>query len=674
MPKNTETDRATPQLPESRGLSDRARALIAVVLAFVALAGVNLFASQMLRIWRADFTEERLFTISDVTRKELARIEEPITIRFYFSKILAEKAPLYAEFGARVQALLRQYADLSGGKLRVELVDPEPFSPEEDRAIAAGLQAIPLGDGRNAWFGIIGENMTDQQEVIPFLSAERASRLEYDLTRLVHKLNNPRRKVVGVLTALPAFGGMDPFRGARKEWAMMLQLREFFDVRPIEKDAKDLPPLDALIIATPVKMNEDLARAVDDFALSGKPVIVFADPWNEASATIPDLIDNSVLREDDDIVRMLKSWGVSLKLKRVVGDIELARRVVFRFGGREQVGSYLVWLQLERKTFVKPDDPLFTNVNLVLAGSVGALEKAKDAKVTFTPLIRSTPKTMLFDTDKLAVPNPVELLAAYKPSGKPAVLAARITGEAVSAFAEKDGAKKADKKAEQAGKTAGPDGKTPEKTAEKAPQKAKAQNDSGLRDKGRVNLLVIADSDLLSDRFWAQRRELSPGKTLILPAADNATLLLNALEQMTGGAALSGLRGRSLKKRPFERVEAIRRQAEQKFRQREKELQEKLKDAEKRLSSITARVEGNRVVISEEDRELILKVRAEILKLRRALRDVQRALVRDIERLGLWLKAVNIAGVAIIVAIIAVIVALMRRAQARRARRLAREG
>ncbi len=672
MSNDTKTDHLRRSLPEGKGLSDRARAFLAIVLAFVALAGINLFASQMLRVWRADFTEERLFTISDVTRKELAHIEEPIVIRFYFSRALAEKAPIYAEFGARTQALLRQYADLSGGKLKVEVIDPEPFSPEEDRAIAAGLQAIPLGDGRNAWFGIIGENMTDQQEVIPFLSAERASRLEYDLTRLVHKLNNPRRKVVGVLTALPAFGGMDPYRGPRKEWALMLQLREFFDIRPIDRNAKDLPPLDALIIATPVKMNEDLARAVDDFALSGKPVIVFADPWNEASAAIPDLIDNSVLREDDDIVRMLKSWGVSVKLKRVVGDINLARRVVFRFGGREQVGSYLVWLQLDRKTFVKPEQPLFTNVNLILAGSVGALEKVKGASVTFTPLIRSTPKTMLFDTDKLAVPNPVELLAAYKPSGKPAVLAARITGEAVSAFPEKatphEGGRKQGKKTS---------GKKPDKGVigtNSRGEKAATQNDSGLRGKGRVNLLVVADSDLLTDRFWAQRRELSPGKTLILPAADNATLLLNALEQMTGGAALSGLRGRSLKKRPFERVEAIRRKAEQKFRQREKELQEKLKDAEKRLSTITARVEGNRVVISEEDRELILKVRAEILKLRRALRDVQRALVRDIERLGLWLKALNIAGVAVIVALIAVIVALMRRAQARRARRLAREG
>ncbi len=662
----------------SRRLGQRGKAVLAIVLAFVALAGINLFASQMLRVYRTDFTEERLFTISDVTRQVLRQVEEPITIRFYFSKALAERAPLYAEFGARVQALLHHYADLAGGRIQVEVIDPEPFSPEEDRAIAAGLQAIPLGDGRTAYFGIVGENATDQQEVIPFLSAERSSQLEYDLTRLVHKLVNPEKTVVGVITSLPMFGGFDPRRGRRQDWAVVLQMREFYDVRPIEPTAKDIPgPVQALIIVSPVNMSEELARAVDAFALSGKPVIVFADPWNEAAMRVPELIDASVLQPDDRLAELLTAWGVDLSYKKVVGDIALARRVIFRAGGREQVGSYLIWLELGRRTFAKPDDPVFINVNQILAGSVGALRKAKDAKVTFTPLIRSTKQTMLMSTDNLSVPNPVELLASYVPSGKPAVLAARVSGPARSAFAEERGKTAGDKKADEKapeGKKA--EGKVPEgKTVNDKPSDGKVGETpaAGLPREGRVNLLVVADSDLLTDRFWAEIRRLGPGKTLILPAADNATFLLNALEQMTGGAALSGLRGRTLKQRPFEKVEEIRRLAEQQFRRRERELQQKLKEAEKRLAGITARVEGGKVVISEQDRELILKVRAEILELRRRLRDVQRALVRDIERLGFALKVINIAGVAVIVALIALGVAMVRRARARAARRMARE-
>ncbi len=651
----------------SRRLGQRGKAVLAIVLAFVALAGINLFASQMLRIYRADFTEERLFTISDVTRQVLRQVKEPITIRFYFSRALAERAPLYAEFGARVQALLHHYADLAGGRIRVEVIDPEPFSPEEDRAIAAGLQAIPLGDGRTAYFGIVGENATDQQEVIPFLSAERASQLEYDLTRLVHKLVNPEKTVVGVITSLPMFGGFDPRRGRRQDWAVVLQMREFYDVRPIEPTARDIPgPVQALVIVSPVNLNEDLARAIDAFVLSGRPVIIFADPWNEASTRIPELIDASVLQPDDTLAEMLHAWGIDLSYKKVVGDIELARRVIFRAGGREQVGSYLVWLELGRRTFARPDDPVFINVSQILAGSVGALGKTKASQLEFTPLIRTTDKTMLMSTDTLAVPNPVELLAAYVPSGKPAVVAARYTGPAPSAFAGNEAGGEATEEKTDGKKTDGKEANGKKTDQAEGKDRPHARN-------GHVNLLVVADSDLLADRFWAEIRRLGPGRTLILPAADNATFLLNALEQMTGGAALSGLRGRTLRQRPFEKVEEIRRQAEQQFRRRERELQQKLKEAEKRLAGITARVEGGKVVISEQDRELILKVRAEILELRRRLRDVQRALVRDIERLGFTLKVLNIAGVAVIVALIALGVALVRRARARAARRMARE-
>ncbi len=640
----------------------RGVAALAIILAMISLAGFNLFASQMLRQYRADFTEEKLFTISDATRKVLNSLEEPVTLRLYFSKSLAERAPLYADYGARVKALLRQYADLSHGMLKVEVIDPEPFSEEEDRAIAAGLQAIPLGDGQNAYFGLVGENSTDQREVIPFLSAERAEYLEYDLTKLVHKLNTPHRKVVGVITSLPMFGGFTPRGGRRDDWAVVLQMREFYKVIPIEDTAKEVPStVDVLLIVTPAKMNDDLARSVDAFALSGKPVIVYADPWNEAAAVDRNLIGKSAMKADDPVAKMLSAWGVKVSTGRIVGDITFARKVIFNNGGREQAASYLVWMELDHRAFARPEDPVFANVNNMIVGSAGVLEKAKDAKITFEPLVRTSDRAMLMSTDHMAMPNPLELLAAYKPGGKPLVLAARVKGEVRSAFAAA--------RTEEGAKAEAGNGNAKEKRAADGKKEAA----SATPRTGRVNLLVFADSDTLSDRFWATRRRISETQTMIIPAAANATFLLNALEQMSGGGALSGLRGRSLKQRPFVRVEEIRRVAERKFRARERELKKKLKEAERRLSSIKARVEGGKVVISEKDRDLIVQVRSEILGLRRSLRDVQRALVRDIENLGFWLKAVNIAGVALLVALIALIVALVRRARARRARRTFRE-
>ncbi len=480
------------------GLGPRGAAVVAIILAMVALAGFNLFASQMLRQYRADFTEEKLFTISDATRKVLKVLEEPVTLRLYFSRSLSERSPLYADYGARVKALLRHYADLSRGMLKVEVIDPEPFSAEEDRAIAAGLQAIPLGDGQNAYFGLVGENSTDQREVIPFLSAERAEYLEYDLTKLVHKLNTPHRKVVGVITSLPMFGGFTPRGGRRDDWAVVLQMREFYKVIPIEETAKEVPStVDVLLIVTPAKMNDGLARSVDAFALSGKPVIVYADPWNEAAAIDRNLIGKSALKADDPVAKMLSAWGVKVSTGRIVGDITFARKVIFNNGGREQAASYLVWMELDRRAFARPGDPVFANVNNMIVGSAGALEKAKDAKITFEPLVRTSDRAMLMSTDYMAMPNPLELLAAYKPGGKPLVLAARVKGEARSAFAgvapDKDASGNAPKK----------------DTAKKGAADGKKEAASATPRTGRLNLLVFADSDTLSDRFWSTRRKIS---------------------------------------------------------------------------------------------------------------------------------------------------------------------
>ncbi len=635
----------------------RLAAIVAIVLAAVALVAFNLFASQTLRPYRADFTEEKLYTISEATREVLGRLDEPVTLRLYFSKSLAARAPLYAEYGARVQALLRHYASLSHGKLKLEVIDPEPFSADEDRAMAAGIQAIPLEDGQSAWFGLTGENSTDQREVIPFLSADRAQYLEYDLTKLIHKLNTPHKKVIGVLTSLPMFGGYTPRGGQKPDWAVILQMRDFYKVIPVDSNAGAIPKtIDVLVLAAPVKLNDGMARAVDAFALSGKPVVVYADPWNEAAAVDRNLLGKSELKADDPLVKLLRAWGVEISTGKVVGDITYARKVIFNNGGRETQASYLIWMDMDKSAFASPEDPVFANVSKIIVGSAGALSKAKDAKVRFEPLVRTSERAMLMGTDMLAIPNPITLLNAYKPGGKPLVLAARVSGEARSAFAGTAG---------QEGKAAGKSGTKDDgtkKTAAKTPER------------GQVNIIVFADSDTLSDRFWAQRRQVSARQTLIIPAAGNATFLLNALEQLSGGFALSGLRGRGLIERPFEKVVEIRKAAERKFRQREQQLKAKLKEAEQRLAGITAQVKDGKIVISEKDRDLIVSVRAEILQLRRKLRDVQRALRRDVENLGFRLKALNIGGVALLVALIAFIIALLRRSMARRARLKVREG
>ncbi len=648
-----------------------APALLAVALALVALLGVNLFAHISLRQQRLDMTEEKLFTITEATRRVLARLDEPVTLTFYYSRALAERAAPYADHGARIQALLRQYAALAPGKLRVEVVDPQPFSKEEDLAIAAGLRPVPLPDGRNAWFGIVGENTTGKREVIAFLPVERAPLLEYDLTRLIHRLGQPKRPVVGVLTSLPVFGKTLPSGRRTAEWAIVAQLRELFEVRRIDPAGKpeQLNDVDMLLLATPVLAQEPMWRAVEKHLLSGMPAVLALDPLAEVAMTDMALIGETNLREKHTLVRMLRKWGVEVKTGVFAADATFARTVVFEMGGRQVQASFPAWLELDERAFAKRLSTLFNNVNTINMASAGVFEKVRGTKLDLTPVLRTSERSALMKIDLLTPPDPIKLQAAFKPQGRRLALAMKVSGTAQAFFGvEKKEREKAAKNVSQVTEetTKGADSAKKDST----PGESDSTNVADHPRSGTLNLLLVGDVDFLADRFWARLQNIGGGRKLVLPLAGNATFVLNALELLGGGEALSGLTGRMMKRRPFERVEALRQVAEQQYRARERTLQQQLKAAEKRLAGITARFEGGKLVISERDRERIAKVRKEILGLRRSLRDVQQALMRDIQRLEFRLKVINIVGVALLVAFIGLGVWFSRRMMARRAREL----
>ncbi len=631
-----------------------------MLLALVAVLSLNLFGRLMLDRFRLDVTQEKLFTITDATRRVLGGLKEPLELRFYFSRALAERAAPYAEHGARIAAMLRRYAELAPGRLQVRVIDPEPYSEEEDRAIAAGLQAVPLPDGRSAWFGIVGENATGQREVLPFLPVERAPFLEHDLTLLVYRLSLPRKPVLGVLSSLPMFGKVLPGGRRGTEWAIIAQLKPFYEVRRIDPAGKGegFKGLDALLLATPVVAQEPLWRALKQYLLSGKPALLALDPYTEAAMSEMALIGKGTLKQDDPLVGMLRGWGIEPPVGRFVADPAFAREVVFADDtGRQRKAPWLAWLELNGNAFAKSFESFFVNVGSMNLGSAGALRLAPGhAGLKAEPVMAASPRARLLDVKLLFPPEPPKLLAAHAAASRQKRqqrpwLALRISGEVKTA---RKAAKAA--KVRKEGKN-GKDGK------EEAGQKA-AEN--GSASTGRLNLLLIGDSDFLADRFWARLQDIGGGRKLVLPLAGNATFVLNALARLTGGEVLAGLTGRKLKERRFTRVEEIRRRAEAQYRAREQQLRQQLKAAEKRLAGITARVEGGRLVISEKDQRRIHEVRQEILRLRRALRDVQQALVRDIQGLHQRLFLLNVIGVPLLITLLGLLVWWRGRAGARR--------
>jgi len=673
-------------------INRRALAWGGVVLATVTLLSVNLIASSALREARFDLTKERLFTISEGTRKALRAIDEPIDVRVYFSKKLGELAPNYAKSFERTRTLLEQYRDIARGKLQITYLDPEPFSDAEDRAVAAGLKGVRLNqEGEMGYFGIVGSNSTDTEANLPFLAVDRERFLEYDVTKLVVTLGHQRKTAVGLISGIPIEGnpgnpmlGRPPTQGP----LMLEHIREFFEVKSIAKDAKEIPAdIGVLMVVQPEGLAPETAYAIDQFALSGGKVLAFVDPVAEMSRQgNPMFMMMQGPPDLSEFDKLLKAWGVGFDTTKVAADIERARRVQFGSGPRGSATNYVLWLGLNRSNF-DDKDVLTGDIRELNFASAGFLAKAPEGTTQFAPLVRTTKAGMEVAADSVSMmPDAVGLLRNYKPGGTPLVLAARVSGEAKSAFpngpppppapeaktepadAAKD--KAADKNAEKATKApaanaADKKGAATAKAAEKkndaaAPKAPPAPPPKAHVAAGKVNVIVVADTDFLHDQFWLDIREFV-GQQVAVPIAHNGAFVLAALENLTGTDALISLRARGVADRPFDLVNNLRREAEQRFRQSEQVLTARLKELQTKLAGVKKQGDSENLVLTENDRKEIEGFQNDYLAVRRELREVKRELRKDIDRLDGVLKFVNIAAVPLLIGLVGIGWAYRRR-------------
>ena len=634
-----------------------------IALAVILLLSVNLFASSTLRNAKADLTQQRLFTISKGTRDILKAIDEPISARLYFSKKLAEAAPAYGRYFERVRALLQQYSDISGGRLEVAIFDPEAFSDAEDKAVAAGLRGVRLNpEGEAGYFGLVATSSTDVDASIPFFTTDREAFLEYDLTKLIYTLSNPKKRVVGLMTGLPLDGGaanpMAMMGGGRPQppQVVMEQIRDFFEIKTVAQDAKEIPAdVDVLMVAQPDRLTPEAAYAIDQYVLGGGKVLAFVDPVVETNARQGPMMMMAPSGPSPEFIKLLKSWGLDFDAGKVAGDIANARRVQFGGGVRPVVTEYVGWLTLDRRS-LDEKDVLSGGIERLNLASPGFLSKAEGATTQVSPILVTSTQAMQIAAEKFGMmPDPVGLLRAYKPEGKALTLAARVSGEVKSAFPE--GAPKPPKKDDD--KPKGDDSAKPDSakqdTKDAKPKEEKAEAAAAPTEpakphkvSGRVNAIVVADADLLNDQFWVEVRDFL-GQQVAIPNASNAAFVVNALDNLSGSESLIALRGRGAEDRPFKLVNELRRDAERRYREKEQALTAKLKDVQDQLSKLEKAGEGGSVILSENDRQAIDKFRADMLATRRELREVKRALREDIDRLDGWLKFANIALVPLLI-------------------------
>ena len=630
-----------------------------LALAAVLFVSLNLWAGVSLTGARLDLTEEGLFTLSPGTRNILESIDEPVTLRFYFSERLGRDIPSYAIQANRVGDMLHEFAAASGGRLRLEMFDPEPFTDSEDRAVALGLQGVPIDQtGEQVYFGLAGTNSTDDVDVIPFFQGDRERFLEYDLARMVTILANPHRPVVGIASSLPLDGNVRAAMSGRgrmgEPWVVLRQLQQAFEVRWLGEDPREIDgDLDVLVLVHPTGLSDRSLYAIDQYLLSGGKALIFVDPHAEGMATRPPM--GPPKPAASDLEPLFDAWGVELVDGKVAGDLRFARQVNAGTGRRIEPARYVTWLALDGSTLDR-DDPVVSDLRTLNLASAGILRRAEDSPVTLTPLISTSPEAMAIDAAKLSGrPDIKGLLGDYQPGGERLVLAARLGGIVKTAFP--DGPPKP-----EATETAG----TADEAAEPAPDQPGPAADQLLQSATPLNVIVVADTDLLEDRFWVRAADFF-GQRMVVPVAGNGDLVINAVDNLAGSSDLIGLRSRGTVSRPFVRIERMQWDAEQRLRGKEQELRERLEATRKKLAGLeTTEPAAGAAILSEEQRQAMQDFRQELLVIRGQLRAVQHDLRRDIEVLEGGIKFADIALVPILVAALAVGLGLWRTARRRR--------
>lgn len=641
--------------------------LILLALAFIAAV---IISNQLFSGWRIDLTENKLYTLSDGTKRILQKVEEPINLHFYFSDKATENIPSLRSYANRVRELLEEIEDAADGKINLSIIDPLPFSEEEDRAAQFRLQGVQIAASPDTiYMGLAGTNSVGDEEVIPFFQPDKEEFLEYDIAKLISTLSQPERQAVGLISGVRMSGDFNPqTQQMQSPWVIFQQAQQLFDVRILGSDIESVDDeIGLLWIVQPKNLPDKTLYAIDQFILAGGKALIFVDPLAEAdpSAAAQGMPPGMPPQgQGSNLGRLFDAWGLSYTPNDVVADAALALQVSSGMTGRPVRHLGLLGIsssQLNSEEVVTAD---LEAVNVGMAGHLGASE---EVSLTFQPLVSSSQNAAIMPTSRFSfLPDPAALQRDFSPTGEEYVIAARLSGNFPSAFPDgppavaADGDEETQENRRETGEP--PASAEPENAADDATEHS-ANTPTHLSQAVEAgNVIVVADVDMLSDRMWVQVQNFF-GQEIANAFADNGTFVINALDNLSGSNDLIDVRSRASYSRPFTRVADLRAQAEARFQETEQSLQQELEDTERRLTELqSSREDSGNILMTEEQQAEIDRFIDRRAEIRQELRAVQRGLDRDIERLGTILKSTNIGLVPLLLTVF-VLIALWRRSR-----------
>jgi ABC-type uncharacterized transport system involved in gliding motility auxiliary subunit len=592
------------------------------ILAVLFVAAIVL-TNTLFRGARLDLTENRLYTLTEGTRQVVAEIKEPVNLYLFFSDRATRDIPQLRNYATRVREMLEEIAAKSDGRIKLQVIDPLPFSDEEDRASSFGLQAVPVGQGgETIYFGLAGTNSTDGQMVVPFFQPDKEAFLEYDIAKLLHSLATTTKPVVGVISGLELAPGFDPAtRQMRPGAAIFTSLNELFDVRQLNQAATATidAEIQTLVLVHPKDYSEDLQYAIDQFVLRGGNLLAFVDPNAETDEAASDPNDPQAAMfaiRSSDLPRLFKGWGVEYDPARVLLDAQHALQVQSPTG---QPVRHLAILGFDAKA-MNQEDVISAQLASVNVSTAGVIRMADKAPLALEPLIQSSADSMLVEAERIKfMSDPSTLFQGFVPSQQHYVVAGRLKGKLKTAFPERSG----------------------------EGHLAESSNES--------NIVLVADADIVTDRLWVQVQQFF-GQQVMNAFANNGDFVVNAVDNLTGSGALISVRGRATAQRPFTTVDGLRRSADDRFRAKEQELNEELAETERKLNELQrGKADEQALILSPEQKAELERFQDQKLKIRKDLRQVRRQLDAEIESLGTQLKILTIGLLPILLTLAAAV-------------------
>jgi ABC-type uncharacterized transport system involved in gliding motility auxiliary subunit len=621
--------------------------VVGVVAVLILIIGINLLGG--LIKFRSDLTENRLYTLSSGTKKILNKLDTDVVIRFYFSKDNASVPVPLRTYAQEVQDLLEEYQQFSHGRIKVVKLDPKPDSDAEDSANLDGIEGQDVNLTDKIYLGI-AVSCLDAKATIPFLSPDRETLLEYDLSRAISSVANPKKVVIGVMSALPVTGReASPMMMQRRQqpsqpWIFLTELKENYTVRDIPMTADKIgDDVSVLVVVHPQGISDEAQYAIDQFLLRGGKMVALLDPYSfvEAQSAGPyggDAGYNSTLP------KLLPAWGIQFSVTQVLADPVFATQVQ----RENDVQSDPTILSITSDGINK-QDALGAAINDLLLPFAGAFTGTPADGLKEDVLVKSTNQAGLVDTSILQAG--AEAVRKELKSGNTSYpIAIRLSGKFKTAFPNGKPAPKSSPEPSQSPK---PD-PTPSESSTPKVEPLKEGQSGGV-------VILVGDSDFAYDAIAGRAQQVLT-QTVFVPSNGNLNFIQSCVEQLAGDSDLIGIRSRSSGNRPFVVVNKMEAAAQQKYQSKINELEDNLNETRQKLASLqTNKQTDQKTLVSPEQQAEIKKFQENEATVSQELKQVRKNLRQEIDSLQNTVKWIDIAGMAVIVTVVGLTLAFVKR-------------